>query len=339
MVLLNRQLRRVGFGLWLALVAAAASAHEMGAIKITASFSADGHYQLEALADADHAAAALLQRSELGLLFDGEELASPEGAAAITTLPTGKTRLLLEGAVPPGARGFRFYHRSVQGQYLFGSRSEGDPEPAWQWLEGSAPSEPVLLRHAPPLPTRWQVVATYLPLGFTHILPGGLDHILFVLGLCLLSLRRRAILWQITAFTVAHSLTLGLSIYGVVALSPRLVEPLIALSIVYVAIENLYHHEAGASRLAVVFGFGLLHGLGFAGVLQELGLPRSEFLTALLAFNLGVEAGQLTVVTLAFLAVGLHFGQKAWYRGRIAAPASALIAAIGLYWAIERIWL
>ena len=104
-----------------------------------------------------------------------------------------------------------------------------------------------------------------------------------------------------TAFTVAHSITLGLSIYGVVALPPRVVEPLIALSIAYVAIENLITRELHAWRIGVVFLFGLLHGLGFAGVLRELGLPRGEFLTALLSFNVGVELGQLSVIAAAAL--------------------------------------
>ena len=114
---------------------------------------------------------------------------------------------------------------------------------------------------------------------------------LFVLGIYLLSGRARSVLWQVSAFTVAHSITLGLSMYGVVAVSPRIVEPLIALSIAYVAIENIFLSELKSWRVALVFAFGLLHGMGFAGALQELGLPRSEFVTALVTFNVGVEAG------------------------------------------------
>ena len=127
----------------------------------------------------------------------------------------------------------------------------------------------------------------YLWLGYTHILPQGLDHILFVIGLFLLSPRLKTLLLQVTAFTIAHSITLGLSMYGIVSLPPRVVEPLIALSIAYVAIENLLTRELKPWRVALVFTFGLLHGLGFAGVLRELGLPRAEFLTALLTFNAG----------------------------------------------------
>jgi hypothetical protein len=115
-------------------------------------------------------------------------------------------------------------------------------------------------------------------------------------GLFLLSLRWRPLLLQISAFTLAHSITLGLTMYGVVSLPARLVEPLIAASIVYVAVENLVTSELKPWRIALVFSFGLLHGMGFAGVLRDVGLPRPQFLTALLAFNAGVEAGQPTVI-------------------------------------------
>ncbi len=188
-----------------------------------------------------------------------------------------------------------------------------------------------------PVPqSRASVARRYAVLGFEHILPKGLDHILFVVGLFLLSIKFRPLCFQITAFTVAHSLTLALSIYGVVSLPSRWVEPLIALSIAYVAIENLCTTELKPWRPAVVFGFGLLHGLGFAGVLNELGLPRSDFATALVAFNVGVEAGQITVVALALLLVG-WFRHRSWYRKAIVVPGSVLIAATGLYWFVTRV--
>ncbi len=183
---------------------------------------------------------------------------------------------------------------------------------------------------------RLAVIALYVRLGFEHILPKGLDHILFVVGLFLLSARTSALLKQVTAFTIAHSLTLALSMYGVIALPPRIVEPLIALSIAYVAIENLVTSELKPWRPLVVFGFGLLHGLGFAGVLRELGLPRSEFLTAIVSFNVGVELGQLTVITLAFAAVG-WWRRRPSYRSRVVVPASAAIAIVGVFWAVQRL--
>ena len=157
-----------------------------------------------------------------------------------------------------------------------------------------------------------------------------------MIGLFLLSTRLRTVLAQVTAFTVAHSITLGLSIYGIVALPPRVVEPLIALSIAYVAIENLITRELHAWRIGVVFLFGLLHGLGFAGVLRELGLPRGEFLTALLSFNLGVEFGQVSVIAAAAL-VTAPFVKGERYRRRVVVPASLAIAAVGIYWTVTRV--
>lgn len=197
----------------------------------------------------------------------------------------------------------------------------------------SGESEPTGVEHvAPP----WLIVsAVYLKLGFEHILPKGLDHILFVVGLFLLGSRWRPLLWQVTAFTVAHSVTLALSMHGVVELSPRIVEPLIAASIAYVALENIVTARLHWWRPVVVFGFGLLHGLGFAGVLTELGLPRTEFVPALIAFNVGVEFGQLAVIALAFAILG-WFRDSKRYRPVIVIPLSAAIAALGLYWAVER---
>jgi len=176
----------------------------------------------------------------------------------------------------------------------------------------------------------------YVVAGFDHIIPKGLDHILFVLGLFFLAPRLVPLLWQVSAFTLAHTITLALGALGLVSISPSIVEPLIALSIVYVAVENLFMRDLGVWRPALIFGFGLLHGLGFASVLEEFGLPDDQFIPALIGFNVGVEAGQLTVIALAFLAVGLWFRSKSWYRVGIAIPASLAIAAIGAFWVVER---
>jgi hydrogenase/urease accessory protein HupE len=182
-----------------------------------------------------------------------------------------------------------------------------------------------------------EIVRRYLALGFTHIVPNGLDHMLFVLGIFLLSGRARTIFAQVSAFTVAHSITLGLSLYGIVSVSPKIVEPMIAVSIAYVAIENIILKDLSPWRVALVFGFGLLHGMGFAGALKEVGLPRSEFLTALVTFNVGVEAGQLAVIAAAFLLVGWHCAHRRWYRNGIVVPASAMIACVAVYWTLERV--
>jgi hypothetical protein len=113
---------------------------------------------------------------------------------------------------------------------------------------------------------------------------------------------------------------------------------LIALLIAYVAIENIFLSELKPWRIALVLTCGLLHGLGFAGALKELGLPRSEFVTALLTFNIGVEGGQLAVIAAAFLIVGWHCSHRAWYCGRIVVPASAVIACIAVYWTMARLY-
>lgn len=177
----------------------------------------------------------------------------------------------------------------------------------------------------------------YLKVGFIHIVPRGTDHILFVLGLFLLAPKLRPLLVQVTAFTAAHTLTLALSIYGVVSLPSGVVEPLIALSIAAVAIENVLTDSIHPWRPVLVFLFGLLHGLGFAGVLEEIGLPRAEFLWALVSFNVGVELGQLLVLALAFLVFG-YFRKYGWYRTRLTIPSSCLIGLVGLYWTITRIF-
>jgi len=185
----------------------------------------------------------------------------------------------------------------------------------------------------------WAALANYILVGFEHIVPKGLDHILFVLGLFFFSLAWRPLLVQVTAFTVAHTVTLALAVLGYVNLSPAIVEPLIAASIVIVALENVFGGQIGWRRTAIVFGFGLLHGLGFASVLGEFGLDPARFIAGLIGFNIGVEFGQLAVIAVAFLLVGLPFGKKPWYRGAIAIPASLAIAAVGAWWAFERVFL
>lgn len=176
----------------------------------------------------------------------------------------------------------------------------------------------------------------FLYLGIWHIIPEGIDHVLFVLGLFLLNARPKFLLWQITAFTIAHTFTLAISSYGLITFPPTIVEPLIALSISYVAIENLFTRDLKFWRPLIVFGFGLLHGMGFAGVLGEIGSPDHNFLITLLSFNLGVEIGQFGVILLAFLTLG-WFQNRTWYRPLVTIPMSLLIAVMGLYWFVERI--
>ncbi|MEM1438674.1 MAG: HupE/UreJ family protein [Pseudomonadota bacterium] len=184
----------------------------------------------------------------------------------------------------------------------------------------------------------------YTKIGVDHILPGGLDHILFVMALVLTSTRLRPLVIQVTTFTLAHTVTLGLAGAGVITPPAGIVEPLIAASIAVVAIENLWVRDMPKWRPVVVFGFGLLHGLGFAGFFGELGLPPGQFWSALIGFNVGVEIGQIAIVlvTLAILVTAQRAIDTAdesgatAYRRWVIAPASLLIASIGLWWAIER---
>ncbi len=246
--------------------------------------------------------------------------------------------VVMSAQVPADAKSIRWtFPASLGSSVLRVRRADGLPLET-NWLKEGAVSAEIPLVAATPK-GRFATLLEYAAQGFTHILPKGLDHILFVLGLFLLSPRLRPLLVQITAFTIAHSVTLALGLYGYVEVSPKIVEPMIALSIVFVAVENLVTSTMTPWRPFVVFAFGLLHGLGFAGILQELGLPSDQYVTALVGFNVGVELGQLAVVALAFFATTYWFGNRGWYRARIVQPASLLIAAAGLFWTIERVWL
>jgi hypothetical protein len=183
------------------------------------------------------------------------------------------------------------------------------------------------------------VIWYYIKLGFLHIIPQGLDHILFVAGLCLLSNKMSVILWQATAFTIAHSITLALSMKGMIVAPPAIVEPIIALSILFVAIENILLKELKPWRVILVFLFGLVHGLGFASSLNEIGLPRNQFITSILSFNVGVELGQFAIILLVFGLLVFPFGKWKLYRSRIVYPLSTVIGCFALYWTVERILL
>jgi hydrogenase/urease accessory protein HupE len=280
-----------------------------------------------------------------GIRLEADGQPVPLALDAVDVPPVGNVALerlsvlTLAGTMPEGARAFTWAYAERFGSNVLRVGPAGEPPVRSLWLTAGTASEPLPLGRELLPRSRWAVALDYLLLGFEHIVPLGLDHILFVLGIYLLSLHWRPLLAQVTAFTIAHSITLGLSLYGYISLPATVVEPLIALSIVYVALENIVTRELKPWRVFVVFGFGLLHGMGFAGVLLELGLPRSEFLTALITFNVGVELGQLTVIGGAFLAVGLWFRHHAWYRPGIVIPASAAISAIGAWWTVERIFL
>lgn len=182
------------------------------------------------------------------------------------------------------------------------------------------------------------VISFYTWLGFQHIIPLGFDHILFVFSLFLMDPRIKSVVMQASCFTVAHTATLILTSKGIIIPPAQIIEPLIAISIAFVALENIFIGELKPWRYAIVFLFGLIHGMGFATALTEIGLPRNTFYTSLISFNAGVELGQIAVILLAYLLIGKFFSKETWYRKRIVFPLSGLIAIIAVYWTIERIF-
>lgn len=278
-------------------------------------------------------------RIAMGFLIevDGARI-SPE-ILSVTIPAVGNTELprdsilTISGALPEGnapvqlglARGFG----------TFVPRQIGGGEDAYEGFLSAGELTPPLPRAEVLTEGAGAVFLRYIAAGFEHIIPLGLDHILFVLGLFFFATQVRPLLWQVSAFTLAHTITLALAATGVVTVPASIVEPLIAATIVFVGIENTTGWGTVRGRTLLVFVFGLLHGLGFASVLGDYGIASDRFAVALIGFNIGVEFGQLAVIALAFSMVGWFFA-KPWYRSRIAIPVSLVIAAIGAYWMIER---
>jgi hydrogenase/urease accessory protein HupE len=188
--------------------------------------------------------------------------------------------------------------------------------------------------HNPAEGSVWNTIREFIPLGIEHILT-GYDHIAFLLALIVIWLPFKEILKIITAFTAAHSITLLLAAMQIVRLDSRFVESVIALSICYVAVENLFKKKANY-RWIITFGFGLVHGFGFASALQELIVGKSNLLLSVLSFNAGVEIGQLTIV-FTMLPILYLLKKKFEYR-TITAGASVSIFGLGFTWFIERVF-
>jgi len=279
----------------------------------------------------------MLFQRRVRLRFDGDpvpfEVSFPDRstpAATESEIPTllGLTARLT-GAVPLGATSLEFFASRAFSAVHLTIHDLAREITLRSILERGARSDPFTLTAQAELPTVLSIGRQYLYLGFIHIIPHGLDHILFVSGLFLLASHLSALVWQVTIFTVAHAITLSLAVFDVVSLPPQIVESLIAFSIVYVAVENVLISRLNFWRQAVVFGFGLLHGLGFAELLRGLGLPEHERLIGLVSFNLGIELGQLLVIGLLLAAIG-WFRHRPWYRSRVTVPVSLVIAGIGL---------
>ena len=249
------------------------------------------------------------------------------------------TKLMMRADLPSGSGSVSLGWVAQNGGLVV---RHGDGNDAYAaFLEGGEMSAP-LPRVGAVAESLGAVFWRFVVEGFEHIVPKGLDHIMFVFGLFLFSLAWRPLLAQITAFTLAHTVTLGLATLSVITIPAAqmwLVEALIAISIAYVAIENILRPKLGWWRIVVVFGFGLLHGLGFASVLGDLGLAQGQFFLSLIAFNIGVEFGQLLVIFVAIALLALPFGRARFYRNIVVVPCSLGIAIIGIWWAIERSFL
>ncbi len=281
------------------------------------------------------------QNKEIPLAFVSADI-PPAGYTQVPRIST----LYLRGTLPTNASTLRFYYPAAFGDQAVRVRQIDEQAEQWhwsewEWIRDGRPSQDFSLTEIVARRSTWEVVKEFVEIGFLHIVPKGQDHILFILGIFFFSHRWRPLLWQVTMFTLAHTITLGLSSAGLISLPARVVEPLIALSIAWIGVENIWanahtNKRISIARLALVFAFGLLHGLGFASVLTDFGLAPNAFFTSLLSFNLGVEAGQIAVLAAAWLlTIWLH--KRPYYQRYVAIPISLLIAVMGLIWFFERL--
>jgi len=181
------------------------------------------------------------------------------------------------------------------------------------------------------------VIRKFIPAGIHHILIGP-DHLLFLVGLLLLGGSVRQLLIVVTSFTVAHSITLSLAALNIVTPPARLIEPAIALSIVYVGADNILAKGGRDVRAWIAFTFGFIHGFGFANVLREMDLPRRALGWSLFSFNIGVEIGQLFVVVLVATAFTMLRARSEWSRRHLALAGSIVVIAAGTFWFVQRVF-
>lgn len=185
--------------------------------------------------------------------------------------------------------------------------------------------------------TFFETARQYLLLGFTHVIPYGFDHMLFMLCVFFTGNTTKRLIIYCTVFTVAHSISLALASLDIIHPNIKIIEPLIAFSILFTAILNIINKPHSKLTVITIFIFGLIHGLGFSGALQEAGLAAHYFFTSLFFFNIGVECGQLLLILVAHYAVAKWFHLKPWYKSHIVCPVSGIIACIALYWVVQRV--
>jgi HupE / UreJ protein len=343
-----------------------AGAHELGTTRVDVSFPSDRAYAVAITTDAS----ALLARLEVArheprsnpdsaeayqqrfdrfcedvrphvtLTFNGVPavfrascVVDGLDAAAGDPSALGVT-VTLTGIVPDGVDSLRWRYDLTAAAYTLATPGRGGA--VTLLLEGGEESPDLAVTRGPAPPSRGQALRTDFVLGFTQILPRGLEQVLFLVGVFFVSRRRRAPLWMVAAFIVPHATVLAVASADVVSVPPALVEPLVALSIAYISLENLMTSELKAWRVALIVGCGLLHAVDAAGV-PDRALLHAMSPAGLAAFNLGVEAGQLSVVGLALAVTGRHTPRSESFNRLFVVPAASLTALAGLIWTIESV--
>ena len=301
-----------------------------------------------------HAIRQVVENTRLLLILRaGETEISPDIEPGPTDPEALQRMVRFHWSLPPGSRSFSIERRDpdskggIASWAFFQARGEGmPPEPHYAQalygdrvtfaLASTAANAGVEKEAEPVTETGSLSVSALLWLGFRHIVPEGFDHVLFIIALFLPVPRFRPLVAQATAFTLAHSITLGLAMAGVVVAPSRAVEIVIALSILVMALGNLRAKKVGAARWALVFGFGLVHGLGFAGSFGHLSASPGDLGRTLLFLHLGIELAQLAVL-LALSLLAWPIREKPWYRMRAAVPVSLVVAAMSAWILTERI--
>jgi hypothetical protein len=348
------------------LVAATASAHEIGTTQVDVTLHQDQTYVVDILTGGDSllvrverraglprtqrlSPTAVAQRLEqlapqflaaVDLRFDGVAVRPAMHVLRVDapggTSPSSIT-IRLSGDIPQPAREVTWQYRLTYSTYSIAFANEGETATPRRWLEGDQRSPPFALSDAVRPPGRLTLARRYLRLGFIRIAPYGIEQIVFVLAMFLLAARVMPMLLQIAAFIAAQSIGLGLATYGIGVLSPNWLSGMVAVSITYVALENVVLREVKPWRIGVIFVFGLVHGAALAAVLRELGLPHANALTAWMSFNVGVVAAEVATIAAAFVLVTSWAQTRPWYRYRVVVPSSAAMAVVATFWMLERV--
>ena len=247
------------------------------------------------------------------------------------------TKITFKTTTPKEGQYITFSWKKELGSLIFRDFSiekDNDGKAYSKWLKAGEETNPISISGTTSHVST--MVWSAIKQGIKHIIPGGLDHILFVLGLFFFSYKIGPLLSQVTIFTIAHSITLILGSLGYIYVPPVFVEAIIAATIVWIGLENVIRTKLNISRIGIIFCFGLLHGLGFANMFTELGLEGSDYLINLFSFNIGVEIGQLIVLA-PFILIRPILSRISWYRLIISIPASIMIALVGIKMFVERV--